>query len=182
MSITSKVITLYLAYHGDQSIWEKHISMAYDTNAVYDTWYINENATFICTSTLPNKAQKGKTTPSSPCKRTNVAWSKSLVRLSASYFSVGIWMRSMFPFSTLSLRKWYLTSICLVLEFSTEFIGNTNGTRAITHERYMGTLLTKVTQRICDPKQLRVTTSGNNILGFCGGLGYTRLFARRPRN
>jgi hypothetical protein len=32
--------------------------------------------------------------------------------------------------------------------------GNTNGTRAITHERYMGTLLTKVTQRICDPKQL----------------------------
>jgi hypothetical protein len=32
--------------------------------------------------------------------------------------------------------------------------GNTNGTRAITHERYMGTLLTKVTQHICDPKQL----------------------------
>jgi hypothetical protein len=25
----------------------------------------------------------------------------------------------MFPFSTLSLRKWYLTSICLVLEWST---------------------------------------------------------------
>jgi hypothetical protein len=37
MSITSKVITSYLAYHGDQSIWEKHISMTYDTNAVYDT-------------------------------------------------------------------------------------------------------------------------------------------------
>jgi hypothetical protein len=32
--------------------------------------------------------------------------------------------------------------------------GNTNGTRAITQERYMGTLLTKVTQRVCDPKQL----------------------------
>jgi hypothetical protein len=32
--------------------------------------------------------------------------------------------------------------------------GNTNGTRAITHERYMGTLLTKVTERVCDPKQL----------------------------
>jgi hypothetical protein len=32
--------------------------------------------------------------------------------------------------------------------------GNTNGTRAITHERYMGTLLTKVTQCVCDPKQL----------------------------
>jgi hypothetical protein len=32
MSITSKVINSYLAYHGDQSIWEKHISMTYDTN------------------------------------------------------------------------------------------------------------------------------------------------------
>jgi hypothetical protein len=32
--------------------------------------------------------------------------------------------------------------------------GNTNGTRAITHERYMGTLLTKVTQCVCDPKEL----------------------------
>jgi 23S rRNA maturation mini-RNase III len=37
MSITSKVITSSLAYHGDQSIWEKHISKAYVTNAVYDT-------------------------------------------------------------------------------------------------------------------------------------------------
>jgi hypothetical protein len=43
MSITSKVIPSYLAYHGEQSIWEKPISMVYDTNAVYDTqmqtWY-----------------------------------------------------------------------------------------------------------------------------------------------
>jgi hypothetical protein len=30
--------------------------------------------------------------------------------------------------------------------------GNTYGTRAVTHERYMRTLLTKVTQRVCDPK------------------------------
>jgi hypothetical protein len=60
--------------------------------------------------------------------------------------------------------------------------GNTNGTRAVTHERYMGTLLTKITQRVCDPKQLRATTSGSNILGFYGRLSYTRLFSRRPRN
>jgi hypothetical protein len=60
--------------------------------------------------------------------------------------------------------------------------GNTNGTRATTHERYMGTLLTKITQRVCDPKQLGATTSGSNIFGFCGRLSYTRLFARRPRN
>jgi hypothetical protein len=43
MSITSKVIGSYQAYHGDQSIQENHISKAFDTNAVYDTkmqtWY-----------------------------------------------------------------------------------------------------------------------------------------------
>jgi hypothetical protein len=60
--------------------------------------------------------------------------------------------------------------------------GNTNGTRAITHERYIGTFLIKVTRRVSDPKQLGATTSGNNIFGFCGRLSYTRLFARRPRN
>jgi hypothetical protein len=37
MRITSKAITSSLAYHGEQSISEKHISMAYVTNAVYDT-------------------------------------------------------------------------------------------------------------------------------------------------
>jgi hypothetical protein len=37
--------------------------------------------------------------------------------------------------------------------------GNTNGTRAITHERYMGTLLTKITQRVCDPKLAAATYS-----------------------
>jgi hypothetical protein len=37
MSITSKIITSSLAYHGEKSIQEKHISMAYVTNAVYDT-------------------------------------------------------------------------------------------------------------------------------------------------
>jgi hypothetical protein len=55
--------------------WEKHISTAYVT-------------TCICTSTLPTEAKKGKTTPSSPSKRANVAWSKGLVRISASCFSV----------------------------------------------------------------------------------------------
>jgi hypothetical protein len=58
--------------------------------------------------------------------------------------------------------------------------GNINGTHAITHERYMGTLLTKITQSVCDPKQLGATTSSSNILGFCGRLSYTRLIARRP--
>jgi hypothetical protein len=39
-------------------------------------------------------------------------------------------------------------------EVKHKVFGNTNGTRAITHERYMGTILTKVTPRVCDPKQL----------------------------
>jgi hypothetical protein len=56
---------------------------------------------------------------------------------------------------------------------------NTNGTHAITHERYMGTLLTKIIQRVCDPNQLGATTSGNNIFGFYGRLSNTRMFARR---
>jgi hypothetical protein len=100
-------------------IWYKCSLWYKDANMI---WYINENATCICTSTLPTEAQKGKTTPSSPRKRANVAWSKGLVRISANCLSVGTWMRSMFPFSTLSLRKWYLTSMCLVLEWSTGFL------------------------------------------------------------
>jgi hypothetical protein len=59
---------------------------------------------------------------------------------------------------------------------------NTNGTGTITHKRYMRTLLTKNTQRVCDPKELRATTSSSDILGFSGRLSYTRLFARRPGN
>jgi hypothetical protein len=99
-------------------IWYKCSLWYKDANTI---WYKNNNATCICTSTLPTKAQKGKTTPSSPRKPANVAWSKGLVRISASCFSVGTWMKSMFPFSTLALRKWYLTYICLVLEWSTGF-------------------------------------------------------------
>jgi hypothetical protein len=173
------------------SWWVEHIRKAHLHDMCYTCslrykdanmiWYKNEGATCICTSTLPTEDQKGKTTPSTPHKRANVAWSKGLVRISASCFSVGTWMRSMFLFSTLSLRKWYLTSICLVLEWKHGVFGNTNGTRAITHERYIGTL-TKITQRVCDPKQLGTTTSGSNIFGFCGRLSYTRLPARRPRN
>jgi hypothetical protein len=41
--------------------------------------------------------------------------------MSASWSWVGIWLNTMFPFSTLSLKKWYLTSMCLVLEWSTGF-------------------------------------------------------------
>jgi hypothetical protein len=65
--------------------------------------------------------QEIKQTPSSPRKRVQVAWSRGLVKISASWSCVGTWIKVIFPFSTLSLRKWYLTSMCLVLEWSTGF-------------------------------------------------------------
>jgi hypothetical protein len=39
--------------------------------------------------------------------------------------------------------------------------GNTDGTRAIKHERYMGTLLAKDTQRVCVGVFDRQPTKGN---------------------
>jgi hypothetical protein len=65
--------------------------------------------------------QEIKHTPSSPRKRVKVAWSRGLVKISASWSCVGTWIKAIFPFSTLSLRKWYLTSMCLVLEWSIGF-------------------------------------------------------------
>jgi hypothetical protein len=65
--------------------------------------------------------QENKQTPSSPRKRVKVAWSRGLVNISASWSCVGTWIKAIFPFSMLSLRKWYLTSMCLVLEWSTGF-------------------------------------------------------------
>jgi hypothetical protein len=44
----------------------------------------------------------------------------------------------------------------------------------------MGLLLTKVTHGVCDPKELRATTSCGNILCLGSGLSNTQLFAGRP--
>jgi hypothetical protein len=65
--------------------------------------------------------QQIKQTPSSPPKRVKVAWSRGLVKIIASWSCVGTWIKVIFLFSTLSLRKWYLTSMCLDLEWSTGF-------------------------------------------------------------
>jgi hypothetical protein len=56
------------------------------------------------------------------------------------------------------------------------------GTSAVTKQRHMSKLQAKVSQGGYHPKQLGATTSGSNILSLCGGLGYARLLARRPRN
>jgi hypothetical protein len=58
----------------------------------------------------------------------------------------------------------------------------TDGTGAITLKWDMGILLIKVTHGVCDPKELRATTSCGNILCLGSGLSNTRLFAGRPRH
>jgi hypothetical protein len=76
----------------------------------------------ICYKGAPtHPTQEIKQTPISPRKRVKVAWSRGLVKISASWSCVGTWIKAIFPFSTLSLRKWYLSSMCLVLEWSTGF-------------------------------------------------------------
>jgi hypothetical protein len=80
--------------------------------------------------------QEIKQTPSSPCNRVKVAWSRGLVKISASWSCVGTWIKVIFPFSTLSLRKWYLTSMCLVLELSTGFFATL---MALVLSRWSGT-------------------------------------------
>jgi hypothetical protein len=56
---------------------------------------------------------------------------------------------------------------------------NTYGTGAITLKWDMG-ILTKVTHGVCDPKELRATTSYGNVLYLGSGLSNTCLFAGRP--
>jgi hypothetical protein len=59
---------------------------------------------------------------------------------------------------------------------------NTYGTGAITLKWDLVILLTKVTDGVCDPKELRATTSSGNELCLGSGLSNTRLFAGRPRH
>jgi hypothetical protein len=59
---------------------------------------------------------------------------------------------------------------------------NAYGTGAITLKRDMGILLIKVTHGVCDPKELRATTSCGNVLRLGSGWSNTRLFAGRPRH
>jgi hypothetical protein len=74
------------------------------------------------TKDLPHtQLKKSNTHQAPPRKRVKVTWSRGLVKISASWSCVGTWIKVIIPFSTLSLRKWYLTSMCLVLEWSTGF-------------------------------------------------------------
>jgi hypothetical protein len=59
---------------------------------------------------------------------------------------------------------------------------NAYGTGAVTLKWDMGILLTKVTNGVCDPNELRATTSNGYVLYLGSGLSNTRLFARIPRH
>jgi hypothetical protein len=71
-----------------------------------------------------------------------------------------------------------------VLSFGMEHrvLCNTYGTGAVTLKWNMGIPLTKVTHGVCDPKELRATTSCGNVLYLGSGLSNTQLFAGRPRH
>jgi hypothetical protein len=71
-----------------------------------------------------------------------------------------------------------------VLGFGMEHwvLWNSYGTGAVTLKLDMDILLTKVTHGVCDPKELRATTSCENVLCLGSGLSNTRLFAGRPRH
>jgi hypothetical protein len=57
---------------------------------------------------------------------------------------------------------------------------NSYGTGAVTLKWDMAILLTKITHGVSDPKELRATTSSDNVLCLDSGLSNTRLFAGRP--
>jgi hypothetical protein len=65
---------------------------------------------------------------------------------------VGTWIKAILPFYVFGfgMEHWVLC--------------NTYGTVAVTFKWSMGILLTKVTRGVCDPKELRATTSCGNVL------------------
>jgi hypothetical protein len=88
--------------------------------------------------------------------------------------------QSYLPFLYVISQK--MISHFYVLGFGMErwVLCNTYGTGDVTLKWNMGILLTKVTHGVCDPKELRATTSCSNVLCLGSGLTNTRLFAERP--
>jgi hypothetical protein len=71
-----------------------------------------------------------------------------------------------------------------VLGFGVEHwvLCNTYGTNAVILKWDMGIILTKVANGVCDPMELRATTSCGYILCLGSGLSNTQLLAGRPRH
>jgi hypothetical protein len=114
----------------------------------------------IYTSKAPTPPQTkpyGRQTPISPRKSVNREESRGLVKMSANCLLVSIYLISMSPFSTRSLRKWCLLSTCLIFLGKTGFLA-TEMTLVLSHMR--GTLsnltpkslMVCTIQRICEQK------------------------------
>jgi hypothetical protein len=90
----------------------------------------------------------GWQTPISPRKSANREESRGLVTMSANCLSVSMYLISISPFSTWSLRKWCLFSICLIFLCKTGFLA-TEMALVLSHKR--GTLpnLTPKSLMVC---------------------------------
>jgi hypothetical protein len=94
-----------------------------------------------------------------------------------------VWVHGL-KLSFLSLRCPSENDHFYVIGFGMEHwvLCNAYGTGVVTLNWDMGTLLTKITHGVGDPKELRATTSSSNVLCLGSGLCNTRLFAGRPRH
>jgi hypothetical protein len=87
--------------------------------------------------TPPQTKPYGWQTPIPHCKSANQEESWGLVKMPVNCLSVSIYLISISPFSTWSLRKWCLLSTCLIFLWKTGFLA-TEMTLVLSHMR--GTL------------------------------------------
>jgi hypothetical protein len=83
-----------------------------------------------------------------PHKSANREELRGLVRMSANCLSVSIYLISMSPFSTCSLRKWRLLSTCLIFLWKTRFLA-TEMALVLSHMRGILSNLTPKSLMVC---------------------------------
>jgi hypothetical protein len=86
------------------------------------------------------------------------------------------------PFIYIVSQKMVSHFYVLGFEMENWVLCDAYGIGAITLKWDIGILFTKVTHGVCDPKELRATTSRGNVLCLGSGLSNTRLSVGRPRH
>jgi hypothetical protein len=118
--------------------------------------------------TPPQTKPYGWQTPIFPRKSANREELRGLVKISVNCLSVTMYLISMSPFSTWSLKKWCLLSTCLIFLWKTKFLA-TEMALVLSHMR--GTL-SKTTpkslmvctiQRICEQQLAAATYSASGV-------------------
>jgi hypothetical protein len=118
--------------------------------------------------TPPQIKPYGWQTPIFPRKSANLEESRGLVKMSANYLSVSIYLISISLFSTRSLRKWCLLSTCLIFLWKTGFLATEI---ALVLSHMWGTLsnltpkslIVCTIQRICE-QQLGAATYSASVV------------------